>query len=280
MPSTPSLPDYQESPHFHRGILNVERFNQLVRLRCYRPSSDLVELVEHYFVARWEVPRGSTYTANDVLTGPVINLFFTADGAYFNGVQSGQRAFRLSRAGVYAGVKFRPGGFHAFWRRPISELTEQRFPASLVFPTVTPAYNRELLGLTGDQRLVARIEGLLREQHPEPDSNIALVGQIMKHIEEGDSDLTVAVLARQLEVPERTLQRLFGQYVGVGVKWHLQRRRLLEAASRVYGVSRANWTTIAAELGYSTQSHFINDFRRLVGMSPSQYAKQVRHTSA
>jgi AraC-like DNA-binding protein len=33
-----------------------------------------------------------------------------------------------------------------------------------------------------------------------------------------------------------------------------------------------DWADLAGQLGYADQSHFINDFRRLVGRSPGEYA--------
>ncbi len=37
-----------------------------------------------------------------------------------------------------------------------------------------------------------------------------------------------------------------------------------------------NWTAIAHELGYADQAHFTNDFTRIVGRPPTDYARAHR----
>jgi AraC-like DNA-binding protein len=72
----------------------------------------------------------------------------------------------------------------------------------------------------------------------------------------------------------RALQRLFREYVGVTPKWVLRRLRLQEAAERMAG-GAGDWAALAVDLGYFDQAHFINDFRRVVGRSPAEYAAQA-----
>jgi AraC-like DNA-binding protein len=72
----------------------------------------------------------------------------------------------------------------------------------------------------------------------------------------------------------RALQRLFREYVGVTPKWVLRRLRLQEAAERMAD-GTGDWAALALDLGYFDQAHFINDFRRVVGRSPAEYAAQA-----
>jgi AraC-like DNA-binding protein len=70
------------------------------------------------------------------------------------------------------------------------------------------------------------------------------------------------------------MQRLFREYVGVSPKWVLQRYRLHEAAARLAEGTPGTWAAVAADLGYSDQSHFIRDFTRAVGLTPGAYAAE------
>ena len=74
---------------------------------------------------------------------------------------------------------------------------------------------------------------------------------------------------------ERSLQHVFQTYAGVGVKWIITRRRLLEAIDRVRSQPHLTWAEVAAELGYSSQSHFSRDFKDVTGASPSVYLKRL-----
>ena len=70
---------------------------------------------------------------------------------------------------------------------------------------------------------------------------------------------------------KRTLQRLFREYVGVTPKWVLDRIRLHEAAERMAD-GDADWASMALDLGYFDQAHFIKAFKAVVGRSPADYA--------
>lgn len=69
----------------------------------------------------------------------------------------------------------------------------------------------------------------------------------------------------------RALQRLFCEYVGVSPKWVIQRYRLQDAAVLLASGSSGQLAALAAELGYFDPAHLAQDFRRLFGISPSQY---------
>jgi AraC-like DNA-binding protein len=84
--------------------------------------------------------------------------------------------------------------------------------------------------------------------------------------------LRVGQLSAALGMPERTIQRLFSEYVGVSPKWVLRRARLHEAALRADHGEPVDWAALAAELGYADQSHLTRDFTATLGVSPARYA--------
>lgn len=65
------------------------------------------------------------------------------------------------------------------------------------------------------------------------------------------------------------------KFAGVGIKWVLIRQRLLEATKRIRLDSRPEWSVIAYDLGYSSQSHFIADLKKVTGMTPAQYLRFI-----
>ena len=83
-------------------------------------------------------------------------------------------------------------------------------------------------------------------------------------------------MAERFDLSVRKLERLFSAFVGVGPKWVIQRYRLHEAAERIAADATLDGATLAFELGYADQAHFIRDFRRLVGKSPAEYSRAFR----
>jgi AraC-like DNA-binding protein len=59
-------------------------------------------------------------------------------------------------------------------------------------------------------------------------------------------------------------------------EWVIQRYRLHEAAEQLAADASASQATIAMNLGYSDQAHFVRDFKAIVGISPAAYARAAR----
>jgi len=272
-------PSFNEKFYLHKGILNPENYKSHVTLRCYEPSPEMAPFVELYFVARWERIDAEDIVVSDILTRPVVNIFFTTRGAFISGVTNGVRSFQIGPAGIYAGVKFHPGGFRPFYNASMAFLTDKRVPIEQLFPKADGMFVSALLAAKDDQGIVAQMESLLKSSAPKYDVRGLLARRAVERIET-DHSLTVELLAAELGVTVRGLQRLFQNYIGVGPKWTLKRSRLLHTLGYALEAEKPNWTTISAELNYSTQPHFINEFKYLFGITPTQYVKLISGASA
>nr|MBK7066264.1 helix-turn-helix transcriptional regulator [Deltaproteobacteria bacterium] len=93
---------------------------------------------------------------------------------------------------------------------------------------------------------------------------------------QGDPSLVrVDLLAERAGLSMRSIQRLFLQEVGVPASQVVRRARMQEAASASPGaLSPGTWADLAAELGYTDQSHFIRDFKQQIGQTPTRYARR------
>jgi len=130
--------------------------------------------------------------------------------------------------------------------------------------------------LAGDDD--AAIEHLLtrlRADLPPADETVELLNAIIAAVESDEELATVAAVARACGRSERWLQQTFRDYLGIGIKWLLQRRRMLAAAARIRGTADPNWAAIAYDMGYSSQQHFITDFTTVLGCTPRQYRKAL-----
>ena len=68
-------------------------------------------------------------------------------------------------------------------------------------------------------------------------------------------------------IGKRNLEKLFREYI-VAPKWVIQRYRLHEAAERL-DTAATDLSTLAYELGYADQAHFVRDFKAAVGRPPA-----------
>lgn len=267
---------HEEKRDDFAGILDPVRSAQSYRLRRFEPSEALMPFVEHYWIVEWALPDGASYPA-EVLPHPRLNVAFTAERGWVTGVTTAKYTYDVKGSGRVLGVMFRPGGFRPFFGRAVAELMDREIEAETVFPGAIDAGRRALLASSDAERMVVAAEALLSGNGlPEVDANIAAATRLVELVRGDREIVTVGGLCERAGVNERTLQHLFRHYVGATPKWVIRLYRLVEAAARAADAPALNWTAIAHELGYSDQAHFTNDFRRIVGRAPGEYAREIR----
>lgn len=270
---------FQRKDAEHPGILDPLEAAQRFRLTRYLPSPAFAPFVEHHWTIHWDL-RGRPPYVSEVLPHPSVNFAFTDERGWITGVTTGKYTYEVRDTGLIVGTMFRPGGFYPFWRRPVTELTDRVIPVTDLFTTAGDDFRGSLFAFGADEERIARLEDLLRAQDVTVDRNLGLVREALDAIA-GDRGLrTVAAVAHCVHVSARTLQSVFRKYVGVGLKWVLMRYRLIEAAELAARTPDPDWADIAVDLGYTDQSHFVNDFKKLVGQPPHQYTHSIRSAPA
>ena len=87
--------------------------------------------------------------------------------------------------------------------------------------------------------------------------------------------ITVEDMARAIKVSPSYLSRIFKQEMGISVSDYVRARKIDVAKSmlRYTGYSQVD---IANKLAYSSQSHFIQQFHSLTGLTPKVYRDKYR----
>lgn len=90
---------------------------------------------------------------------------------------------------------------------------------------------------------------------------------IYAHIKER---ITIEDLAEELGVSASYLSRLFKKETGVSVSVYIREQKI-EMAKNLLQYSEYSMIDIANRLSFSSQSHFIQQFREVMGMTPKKY---------
>ncbi len=85
---------------------------------------------------------------------------------------------------------------------------------------------------------------------------------------------SIDVLAKQIGLSTRQLNRLFNKYVGISPKSFNRILRFHRAYQALKTRRPQDYTSFSLDLGYYDQSHFINDFRTVIGISPTQWIRE------
>jgi AraC-like DNA-binding protein len=254
------------------GVLRADIAATRFTLARHLPPDDLAPFIDYWWIIRWDL-RGQPPHEQSVLPHPNVNLALEASGAGVFGVDRSIFTRRLTGEGKALGVRFRPGGFHPFYRESIATLTDRVVPARQVFgPAADEACAAAVSPGADDAAMVAAAEGLLRGFGAVPDPLAVRVAEMVDQIRTDVELRRVTALAEVFGVPERRLQRLFAEYVGVSPKWVLRRARLLEAARRADAGDVVDWAALALDLGYADQAHLTRDFTATLGVPPAKYA--------
>lgn len=140
----------------------------------------------------------------------------------------------------------------------------------------------------GEQLVCAALEELLirlirRREHPasplpapgEDESLKRVAAYMEQHL---DRPLTLEQICRDNLIGRSQLQKLFHTHTGGGVMDYFGKLKI-QAARRMIREGRLNFTQIAARLGFQSVHYFSRRFRKITGMSPSEYARSVRMLS-
>lgn len=95
----------------------------------------------------------------------------------------------------------------------------------------------------------------------------ACKGYIYAHIKER---ITIEDLSDELGVSASYLSRLYKKETGDSVSAYIRRQKI-EMAKNLLRYSDCSMIDIATRLSFSSQSHFIQQFREFVGMTPKKY---------
>lgn len=88
--------------------------------------------------------------------------------------------------------------------------------------------------------------------------------------------LSLAELSSRTNLSERSLQRRFTNATGIQPYIYLQELRI-QKARELLETTRLNIDQIAWQVGYQDQSAFRRRFKKMVGLSPSEYRKRFQY---
>ncbi len=256
------------------GILNKKNSHNHFDLKRIKPSEGIDFFVKHYWIIRWDLANKGPFT-QEVIPNPCINLVFEKNKTAIFGIKKGKSRHSLSGSGMVIGVKFKPGGFYPFLKRPLSTLTNGSLSLEEAFQMNSETLEQTILSQTSNEMLVHSVENFLQTVLPEPDQQVILLNQMIDEVNYHDDIVTVDQICQHFSINKRSLQRLFNDYVGVGPKWVIKLYRLQQAAEKIEQLNINSINDLAYDLGYYDQAHFIKDFKNFIGKTPLAYSKMI-----
>jgi AraC-like DNA-binding protein len=259
------------------GHLDPSGFERHIIFHTYQPPASLTPFINHFWTISWNRTSQQPYISEQVMHRPYVDVYVSKHDSGIQCTFRDKRDYVAVDNGRIIGARFLPGAFHAFWSGSLAGLHNETIALQRVFSEADQQFIDDTLSLN-DDAAVGVLAELIQSHNPLLDPNIELINEIIAAVE-SDGLLTVRAVAQSFGKSERWLQQLFQDYVGIGIKWQLQRNKLLEAAKSIRVSDDPNWADMAYDLGYSSQQHFITDFKRVLGKTPLQYKKELSSSS-
>lgn len=106
------------------------------------------------------------------------------------------------------------------------------------------------------------------------------VQKTIAYIEESYmEDIELGSMAAALHMNRFHLMKVFREVTGLTVFEYVYRRRVNQAKILFYQSDRHSVTEVGYKVGFKHLSHFSRVFKKLVGVTPDQYRKQIRELS-
>lgn len=121
-------------------------------------------------------------------------------------------------------------------------------------------------------RLIRRGSGAPPRRSPTTQRSGAIIAYLEQRL---DQTLTIEQICRDNLIGRAKLESIFAEETGGGVLDHFSRMKI-DTARRLIREGQLNITEISARLGFSSVHYFSRRFKKLTGMTPTEYARSVK----
>lgn len=169
-------------------------------------------------------------------------------------------------------VQFYPHSAGLFFDLPMHELSDETLDLQDILGTIARELEEQLHDLVTLEQRINHIERFLLSRLNRKTEHAwnRIVGNI-RLINQSNGMITAKGLASEACLSSKQHERIFKQFVGLSPKQYLKVIRFQYTLFAHQQFPYESLTELAYRCGYYDQSHMINDFRELSGITPRQY---------
>jgi AraC-like DNA-binding protein len=252
----------------------------------FAPSPALAPFIE----CVWGVRGSTTFTQEAILPNGAIELmvnFGPTQKVHAYGERTVDESFRRYwLAGIqdqplvigsphgtdHLGVRFRPGGAHAFFDVPMDAVSNQVLDLDLVLsPGPCEELRERLEAIPGDLARAREVERWLGERRYAVHPYFATVRRALDLLQASGFGIDVGELCDRVGLSNRQLIAQFRTVVGLTPKTLSRIGRFNAVVRAAQSRPRVEWANLAYSFGFADQSHLVREFNRFAGVTPTEY---------
>lgn len=104
--------------------------------------------------------------------------------------------------------------------------------------------------------------------------NFNRMSHIINIIRSDMGNVNIPELASEVCLSRKQFERIFMEYIGISTKQYLKTIRLQASIFSKSKNTNISLTDLAYKHGYYDQSHFINDFKTMTGLTPKHFFEE------
>lgn len=166
-------------------------------------------------------------------------------------------------------IAFQPGGLHRLLKVPMSEMYEQDFDTRLLLGNSEIAELTERLKAADDWDHMINIVEFYLLKKVSKLKPLLPVDQAMEALVSASGNVSIEQLASLACLSVRQFERKCTERLGMPPKQYARLIRFCKAYQLKELAPEKTWTEIAYHSGYYDQMHFIRDFKKFAGITPS-----------
>jgi len=250
------------------------------------PCQTLSPLVKQYWALDNIMEKGKYHSQRIIPTGLIeLTIYLedkplalhggeaVSDPSFLSGQQNMPYDLKVSGHVSVFSITFHPQGAQMFFDIPMDEIIDQTVSLRHLQSDFIDQVEEDLYEAAGfservrvmDQFLIKLLH--LKQKHTE----IPRLMSVISQIDRTRGMISIDSLAKEACLSRKQFERVFKSGVGISPKRFLRIIRLQHAIFRKQTESGVSLTRLAYDCGYYDQSHMINDFKYLTGMSPRKY---------
>ena len=174
-------------------------------------------------------------------------------------------------------IALRPGATLGLFGIPADELAGHAVPWHAIVKGAYRCLPEQLAAASDDgarARLVLQSLGAMPRASDA--SSLRLVRYAASRLrDDAGGGISIRALATEMGLSERRLQQVFAAQLGLSPSVWRRLQRLHSTLRLLRNVETPQWAQVALRAGYYDQSHLINEFRALCGLTPQQFLRSI-----
>jgi AraC-like DNA-binding protein len=176
------------------------------------------------------------------------------------------------------GIQFLPGASRAAVGKPGAAWRDKMGLLDFELPALAAALKEGLATVQSLENAIPIFGSLVQQADSCPVTHQGVLAMTVTR-----GSLKITDLTTQVAVSERQFLRIFRNEVGLTPKQFARICRIRATAVAALESNPTNWGEIAADRGFADQAHLTHEFRKLFGISPSEFEykflDQIEHGS-